>query len=283
MTGYYPIVSNDSALTLPLDLGSALVMLEYTIAVTYGMGAWLAMLAGVVFAEWMRQNIIVNCQFFAERSSWMLSWAVTDTLKQFPNRPIEYTISFADVYNSGFDGTRSVLTANSWLFGIKLASLTPPTFTLEETVPRQACCNKVYPSEPDKLVFCQMASIGHPNPRGARAYADLILGILFPHRITVHVSPSPVPLGVPTSVVISAEDVLTHAPVAGTVKLRNFDSLGRSVYAQFPTDTPYATTLREGVIRVFDPELRKWVGEDASPSAVVSVPSYSSVEVPIGW
>jgi lysophospholipase L1-like esterase len=273
VVGYYPIISNDSGLTLPNNV--ALQQLAQALVALLGPAVWAGMSGGgLLLEEVARQNIIVNCQYFADRSSQVGYWAVFDQ-----RTALGRLIDYVDVYTVGFDGTRSVLTANSWLFGIN-----GNDGTRQDTVDRQAVCNTAWGSAPDKLFTCQMASVGHPNPQGARAYADAILNTLFPHLLTVRVSPSPIPFGEPTSVIISAEDVSTHAPVAGTVKIRNFDALGRPVYARFPTGTAYAATFREGTIRVFDPELRKWIPEPGTyPSGVVSAAGYPSTEVPFGW
>jgi lysophospholipase L1-like esterase len=264
VTGYYPIVSTQSNLWL-LDL--------FCLAAV-GAVFWPAILGGVIFAEWMKQQIIVNCQYFAERSSSLLYWAVSEE-RSASNRQID----FADAYWFGLDATRSALTANPWLFGIN------PDSSPQDTVVRQPACNAAHAARPEVDVFaCERASMGHPNQQGAAAYANAILAILFPpRRLTIHVSPSPVPLGVPTSVVVSAEDASTHTPVVGTVKIRNFDANGRPVYAQFNTGIPYATTFREGMVRQFDTELRKWVSELVSPDGVVSATGYPNVQVPFGW
>jgi hypothetical protein len=259
VTGYFPIISTQSNLWL-LDLFC------YAAAGIFGLAA----------AEWMRQQIIVNCQYFAERSSSLLYWAVDEERTASGRR-----IDFADAYWFGLDATHAALTANPWLFGIN------PDGSQQDTVQRHDACVAADAAldRPDvNLYICDRASVGHPNAQGAAAYANAILAVLFPpRRLTVHVSPSPVPLGVATSIVVSAEDASTHAPVVGTVKLRNFDIQGRPIYAQFNTGTSYGTTFREGMVMQFDTELRKWVGETTSPDGVVSATGYPSAEVPFVW
>ncbi len=259
VTGYFPIISTQSNLWL----------LDLFLYATTG-------LLGVILAEWMKQQIIVNCQCFAERSSSLLYWAVSEE-RSASGRQID----FADAYWFGLDGTRAALTANPWLFGIN------PDTSPQDTVQRHNACvvADAAPDRPDvNLYICDRASVGHPNPQGAAAYANAILAILFPpRRLTVRVSPSPVPLGVATSIIISAEDANTHAPVVGTVNIRNFDTLGRPIYTQFNTGTSYATTFREGRVMQFDTELRKWIAETTSPSGVVSATGYPNVEVPFVW
>jgi lysophospholipase L1-like esterase len=264
VTGYYPIVSAQSNLW-PLELLCLAVI---------GAIYWPAILNGAIFAEFMKQNIVTNCQYFADRSSFWLNWAVFEE-RNASNRQIH----FADPYWFGLNATRSVFTASPWLFGINADG------SRQDTIDRQTTCAAAHVARPEVDVFaCERASAGHPNQVGAQAYASAILNILFPPRsLSVHVSPSPVPLRVATSIVISAEDAATHAPVAGTVQIRNFDSLGRAVYAQVPTGTSYAATFRQGKVRQFDPETRTWYWELTEPGATVSATGYPSTEVDFGW
>lgn len=261
VTGYYPILSSQSNPWLFDAFGRGVV----------GAALWLG---GSIFWEWMKQPLIVNCQYFAGRSSWHL-WLAVSEERIASNRQID----FADPRYFGLDESRAALTTNSWLWGIN------PDGSPQDTVVRQPACNEAHAARSDVDVFaCERASTGHPNAQGAAAYANAILAILFPpRRLTVSVAPSPVPLGVPTSVVVSAEDANTHAPVVGTVKVRNFDTLGKPVYAEFNTGTAYATTFREGRVRQFDPELRKWILELISPGGVVNATGYPSAEVPFVW
>jgi lysophospholipase L1-like esterase len=263
--GYYPIVS---ALT-------SLARLEALCVAIWAPLPWFVLIAGSIFLDWMKQQVVANCWMFARGSANMMYWAAAETSDAW-NRPID----FADPYIGGFGETHSIFTDDPWLFG---AAGTIPFIAPEDTVPRQSTCAQAFPTDAANRAICNLASAGHPNPRGARAYADAILAVLFAPHLTVRVTPSPVPLGVSTSVVVSAEDFVTHAPVAGTVRIRNFDAFRRPVYLQSTTGTPVTATFRQGTIRQFDPETRRWISEPVDPAGALSATGYPMADVPFAW
>jgi lysophospholipase L1-like esterase len=258
-TGYYPIVSPASNL--------------WSMNLLWGAVG----LQGLVASEIYKAGVIANCRQFANRSFDLMSKAVFE-VKTEHDRRIDF------VYPLALDDTRAVFTDDPWIFGIN-ADLTPQDPVAEER--RIACENAVtVEGHGVDLLQCDRASLGHPNQKGARAYATAIIGRMYPAtpvRLNVQVSPSPVPFGEPTTIVVTARDSRTQAPVQGSVTIRNFDIRRRPVYQQFATGVPYATTFLEGTVRVFDPETRQWHLEPAWPSGVVNARAYPDADIPFGW
>jgi lysophospholipase L1-like esterase len=267
--GYYPIVS---------DL-TGTDRLEWLCVGEFSWPRWLAVLAGSPFLDWMKQQVYENCRTFAWGARNCLLWAVEESSAAW-NRPIY----FADPWiGGGFNERHSIFTADPWVFGLLGGIGGFPNLIPEDTINRTDVCQQAFPSDAVNRQLCILASAGHPNPRGARAYADAILAALYAPRLIASVSPSPVPLGVPTSIVVSAVRFDNRTPVPGTVRIRNFDAFGRAVYLEFPTGTQYAATFRTGLVRQFDPETKKWIGEETDPGGVVLATGYPSTKVPFVW
>jgi hypothetical protein len=271
VTGYYPIVgpwSNPLLIhALIIGLGGAT-----------GLGAIGAIVGGIL-AEWARAQVIANCQAFADQSGTWLYRAVAEERAAPGGNP---RISVVLPTDWGLDFQHCALTEHPWIFG------TEQTVVPQDGVAgdRQIACAAAIgvPYHGVDGFVCERASMGHPNPEGARAYARGILTQLFPpRRLAVRVEPTPTLLGAPVTLTVRAEDAQSHAPVAGTVRLQNFTSDGGPVDLQFPAGTAVQATFREGRVRVFDQEERVWTIEPASPSGTVSAPDYPSVDVPFTW
>jgi hypothetical protein len=73
----------------------------------------------------------------------------------------------------GFGLTHAAFTADPWLFGIN-DDLSPadPMASV-----RDAACESAGPARTEVL-FCKKASAGHPNPKGSKAYAEAIYGMI---------------------------------------------------------------------------------------------------------
>jgi len=67
------------------------------------------------------------------------------------------------------------------------------------------------------------------------------------------------------------------------VKIRNFDANGRPVYLEFGTGTSQAATFRTGLVRQFDPELKKWIPEETNPGGVVIATGFPATKIPFEW
>jgi pimeloyl-ACP methyl ester carboxylesterase len=86
------------------------------------------------------------------------------------------------------------------------------------------------------------------------ASADYALPSI-PRQLKVWSVPTPVPLGKETTITIHAEDLVTHQPVQGKFRVRNFDSGGRPVETEHTLNQPFAITLNaiKGPLFSMDP------------------------------
>jgi lysophospholipase L1-like esterase len=163
VTGYYPIVSNSSDLTLlPLMLASIGVDL-----LTGGPSA-----TALAYTTALRVTVR-NAATFARESRACIARAV-----DVANRGLASTrVVFAD---PAFGSTHAALASDPLLFGINADG--SPQDNPAVSVPRTAACN-THCSGTDAAI-CERASAGHPNPQGARRYASAILDMLALHALT---------------------------------------------------------------------------------------------------
>jgi hypothetical protein len=89
-------------------------------------------------------------------------------------------------------------------------------------------------------------------------------------RLAVTVDPPVIRRGESVSVTVRARDTGNRAPVAGTVRIWNFNSQGDEVVSEHPTNTAFTMTFRRG--REWDPERKVWLPGD-DPSGVVNAAS----------
>jgi len=92
-------------------------------------------------------------------------------------------------------------------------------------------------------------------------------------QLCVDVQPYPVPLNQAVAVTVRAVDCVTHAAVAGTVKIGGV-TVGN-------TNTPFTYTFRLTRQRVRDPELG-WIIEMVPPHGEVSAPNYPTTAIDFG-
>jgi hypothetical protein len=95
-----------------------------------------------------------------------------------------------------------------------------------------------------------------------------------PDNMAARIEPHPVPTDVPVQVVVRAENVWTHEPVAGQVQID-----GQNVGA---TNTPFTFIFRMKRVRVFDSETRTWHYESVPPKGRVTAPGYFAVDLDLG-
>jgi lysophospholipase L1-like esterase len=188
VTGYYPIVSNESDLTLlPLMLS----------------GIGVDLLTGViggsaVISKTVLKSTITNAATFARESRTRIARAV-DTANAALASP---RVVFAD---PRFAPTNAALASDPWLFGINPDG--SPQDNPAVSIPRAAACNS-HCSGSDATI-CERASAGHPNPTGARRFASAILDTLAWQTLA-----TPKQLAPPHDHISSSQDMrLTWAPV----------------------------------------------------------------------
>jgi len=179
VTGYYPIVSPDSDITVVNYLlsglgvagtaGIALGPLMVPVALAGG-------LVGYGLSKWGLAEIAENAKTFATEANRQLQNAIDETLTAFPGRLIDLAVpSF---------GPRNALAAHEgWLWEADLAAATPPSsYPLAPRDPiaatrRPQCVGQEKPYRVNRNT-CPIASLGHPNQLGALAYRDAIVRLL---------------------------------------------------------------------------------------------------------
>jgi hypothetical protein len=159
VTGYYQIVSEESHTELIVPLAAA-VGLDL-------LGIPGMCIAGVASAACVSQ-IIANCKTFASAANAALATAVTQANNAIGGTP---RIVFADPM---FTAKNAALAPNTFVFGINI-DLSPQDET-SVSAPRAAACT--LSAGRTNVEVCKRASIGHPNPKGAVAYANAIAPLL---------------------------------------------------------------------------------------------------------
>lgn len=152
VTGYYPIVSAQSNLDflVPLLIGLGLL------AVPIAFGP----LEAAIFRAWLQGRLASRSSTFATVANTALSGAVSTTAATFPARQIALAVPT-------FGAANSIFGPDPFVFGVT------PSVGAEDpvSVPRAAACGTA-------SAITNIASIGHPNAKGAQAYADAIAATL---------------------------------------------------------------------------------------------------------
>jgi lysophospholipase L1-like esterase len=178
--GYFQIVSDESNL---LELEGALIAYGVIGGGVVGgvpVGVWLGTglaVQGAFAVAALQPSIAANCRTFADQTRQRLSQAVADVNAELGTR----RIAFAD---PKFGPDEAIFARNAKVFGIAGLSLSFPDPVLTPLDPvavdrREECdaCGDVN-TDPKELAICYRASIGHPNERGARKYAEAIFDAL---------------------------------------------------------------------------------------------------------
>lgn len=152
-TGYYPIFSDSSATG---GLEAMLVALGITVA---GLPGGLLGSTGV-------PQIRTNCRAFHELSTLAIAAAVDDANDLLPTP----RILFAD---AAFRDENAALAPEAWVFAVN-GDLSPQDNLVAPGRAMACTLNSARTS----VFQCERASVGHPNPAGARAYADAIMAAL---------------------------------------------------------------------------------------------------------
>ena len=169
VTGYYPIVSMESNLDflVPLLSGLGLLAGVVTGVVSGAVAAFLPIppvafgpLGSAAFRAWLQGRLVARSTLFATTANTALAAAVAVTKSIVPSRALAFAVP-------GFGASNAIFASDTYLFG-STVPLGP-----EDPVAglRARAC-------PPLDVITAMASIGHPNARGAQAYADAIAAVL---------------------------------------------------------------------------------------------------------
>jgi len=160
VTGYYPMFSEESDLTL---LGAVVSFLGVNVAGLPGG------IAGTALSLAGRAKLIERSMLFLKHSSIALQNAVDEVNASLGEEP---RVLFAQ---PEFDKSHAILASDPWIFGIN------PDLSLQDSIAaeRGVACASVPSSRDDiSTSVCPMASIGHPNAKGAAAYAEAIVAQL---------------------------------------------------------------------------------------------------------
>lgn len=176
VTGYYPIVSDFSDLTaltaLAKHVGALAGALSPAAAALAGIpvdpvtATIIGAVAGAVASEQYKRHCVANSDAFFTISTVELQTAAAGANNTFPGNRIEFVpppFGPTNAYAAG---------PNTFLWLVPTAPIVQDDVYAERF---EAC--RVVPAGVDN-VLCVEASMGHPNARGAQAYADAITGRL---------------------------------------------------------------------------------------------------------
>lgn len=178
VSGYYPIISEETDLAaLEAVLIGAGVIVGGTWAVVPGatIGAGVTAVVGLL----VKDKLVTNSRVFAEESAAKLRAAVAEINSTLGGQP---RVRFAD---PRFGPQNAIFAPSSFLFGLNL-DLSPQDPIAAERI--AACA--MAPPQIDRFI-CERASIGHPNAKGASAYADAILAAILNSESVVWLALSP--------------------------------------------------------------------------------------------
>jgi hypothetical protein len=160
VTGYYPIVSADTDLDLLFGLVGGLGLLTGVITggvpgvPVFGWGP----LGSLLFRQWLVGHLTARSNLFASTAN----TALAETIAGTGDPRITLAVP-------AFGPRNAIFAPESFLFdvGIGLGGLVPIDPVAASRVP---LCGGT--------LACEIASIGHPNPAGAKAYFDAINALL---------------------------------------------------------------------------------------------------------
>ncbi|WP_322769127.1 family 1 glycosylhydrolase [Frankia sp. Cr1] len=152
-TPYYPILSEDSDTTL---------LSAFLVAV----GISVAGLPGGILTGSLIPQVITNCRAFHDLSQLAIAAAVDEANDDLPVARICYA-------GPGFAAENAALASQAWVYGIN-GDLSPQDVFVAGG--RAPACD--LNADRTDVFQCARASIGHPNPAGARAYANAVLRAL---------------------------------------------------------------------------------------------------------
>ncbi len=161
VTGYFQIISEQSDLLL-LD--------AVLIALGLDLGSIPGAIVGGLLGEATRRQIAANAATFVAEAHRQLKLAVAAANGQL-GANMAPRVFFAD---PGFGPQNSVLAPQAFLYAIH-ADLSPEDPT-DVSGPRGSACAAA--AAQTDVNVCKRASVGHPNARGAQAYANAIIPLL---------------------------------------------------------------------------------------------------------
>ncbi len=169
VTGLYPVISASSDLSqvaaLAANVGAPLIPAIAPLLPGVPPDPFLGAIAGAITADQAKKRWISRSIILYAVSSAQIQNAVTLA------DPVGTRIRFASV---NFGADNAFAAPDSWLFRIPLGA---DSYDEAYSERAKACAGIADTVERTK---CNLASLGHPNPRGAQAYASAVIGQLTP-------------------------------------------------------------------------------------------------------
>ena len=157
VTGYFQIISDDTDGNL---IGLALTGFGLAVAGFPGV------IGGLILNSVVVDKIKKRCSTLKDRSHTQIVRAITETMNELTTS--SGRMFFADPL---FLGENSIFSPKALLFGIN-TDLSPEDNDLVANARKRVCDLNSDRADP---TTCAIASIGHPNPAGARKYADSVI------------------------------------------------------------------------------------------------------------
>jgi hypothetical protein len=161
VTGYYPIVSAESDLEALFVAIAGLGLLASV--VTGGVGlpvVGFGPLGALLFKEWLRRRLVQRSALFSDVANASLRLAIEGS----GDSRIALAVP-------SFGPSNAVFAIDSYLFGVGVS--TSGLIPLDPVAPSRLALPGCAAT-----VTCRVASLGHPNAAGARAYFDAIRGLV---------------------------------------------------------------------------------------------------------
>jgi hypothetical protein len=114
----------------------------------------------------IKRRLLANSDVFAERSLAAFKQTAEEVNRQLGEERV-----FVACPNIGQEN--AAFAPDSWLFGIN-DDLSPQDPAAQNRIEACHCAG----ASRTVVLFCEKASAGHPNPKGAKAYAESILSLL---------------------------------------------------------------------------------------------------------
>jgi len=162
VTGYYPIVTDDSDLSALILLLAGLGML---------IGGLVGAIVGGLVSVTQKAVMVSRSNTFATEANNKLQDAVNDVNATLTGGA---RIFFA---KPNFGSRNAIFAPNTWLWGIDTDLSPEDDEQIGGVAPtRNQACENVEDSDPSRtvMVICKNASMGHPNVAGANEYARAI-------------------------------------------------------------------------------------------------------------
>jgi hypothetical protein len=155
VTGYYQIVSNQS---------DTVLLTELLLALGLALGNIPGALIGGVVSVVAKAMIVANCAVFAVEANAQLQLAVNEVNTTLGSSRVALAVP-------AFQDRNAALAPDTWLFGINLGIGGAQS---EDPVAASRAVSCAATPASRRVPYCEVASIGHPNALGARAYFDAI-------------------------------------------------------------------------------------------------------------